>query len=90
MAMRLVGHMLEAGRLMADAPGCELYLVSRDGEDPDAVWITEAWSSAEDHHASLGLPGVPELIARARPIIAELGPSQEFVPIGGVGLHDRG
>jgi quinol monooxygenase YgiN len=85
----LIEHMLEAARLMRDAPGCDLYLVSRDAEDPDIVWITEAWASEADHDASLTMPGVPGLIGRARPIIAELGPSRRLVPLDGAGLRDH-
>ncbi|MEO7295200.1 MAG: antibiotic biosynthesis monooxygenase family protein, partial [Candidatus Limnocylindria bacterium] len=74
----LVEHMLEASRLMDDAPGCELYLVSVAKADDDAVWITEVWQSEADHDASLSLPGVPELIGLARPLIAGMGDSQRL------------
>jgi len=75
----LVAHMLEAARLMQDAPGCELYLVSTaETDDDDAVWITEVWRTEADHDASLSLPGVPELIGRARPHIAKMGDSQRM------------
>lgn len=75
--------MLEASRLMDDAPGCELYLVSVSEADDDLVWITEVWTSEADHDASLSMPGVPELITRARPLIAGMGESQRLVPLGG-------
>ncbi|MDQ3345656.1 MAG: antibiotic biosynthesis monooxygenase [Chloroflexota bacterium] len=79
----LVTHMLEAARLMQDAPGCELYLVSTsETDDDDAVWITEIWRTEADHDASLSLPGVPELIGRARPLIAEMGDSQRLRVLG--------
>ncbi len=79
----LVEHMLEASRLMDDAPGCELYLVSTaETDDDDAVWITEVWRTEADHDASLSLPGVPELIGRARPLIAGMGDSQRFRVLG--------
>jgi quinol monooxygenase YgiN len=82
----LLDHLLEAARVVEHAPGCELYLVSRDTEDPDTVWITEVWASQADHEASLGLPAVGELIGRARGVIAGMGPSHAFVPVGGLGL----
>ncbi len=78
----LVEHMLEASRLMDDAPGCELYLVSVSETDDDAVWITEVWRTEADHDASLSLPGVPELIGRARPLIARMGDSQRLRVLG--------
>ncbi|MEO5985591.1 MAG: antibiotic biosynthesis monooxygenase [Candidatus Limnocylindria bacterium] len=79
----LVEHMLEASRLMDDARGCELYLVSVSEANDDVVWITEVWTSEADHDASLSLPGVPELIGRARALIAGMGASQRLVPLGG-------
>ncbi|WP_270239607.1 putative quinol monooxygenase [Kocuria marina] len=50
-------------------PGCRLYLVATDPEDPDAVWVTEVWDTEEDHQASLQIPAVQERIQRALPII---------------------
>ncbi len=76
----LLEHMLEAARLMRTAPGCELYLVATAEADPDAVWITEVWRTEGDHDASLSLPGVGELIGRARPLIARMGESQRLRP----------
>jgi quinol monooxygenase YgiN len=74
----LLGQMLEAARLMASAPGCDLYLVATAETDDDAVWITEVWRTEADHDASLSLPGVRELIGRARPLIASMGDSQRL------------
>ena len=74
----LLAHMREASRLMQDAPGCDLYLVATSEADDDAVWITEVWRTEADHDASLSLPGVGELIGRARPLIAGMGESQRL------------
>ena len=74
----LLEHMLEASRLMRDAPGCDLYLVATSEADDDAVWITEVWRTEADHDASLSLAGVRELIGRARPLIANMGESRRL------------
>ncbi len=79
----LLAHMLQAARLMQDATGCELYLVSTSEIDDDVIWITEVWRSEDDHDASLLLSGVPELIGRARPLIAGMGESQRLKVRGG-------
>ena len=68
-------------------PGCLSYIVARDPADENAIWITEAWDSAESHRASLSLPAVREAIGRARPLIAGFGDSVTTEPVGGVGLH---
>ena len=87
----LLGYMLEASRLMHDAPGCDLYLVATSKADDEAVWITEVWRTEADHDLSLSLPGVGELIGRARPLIAGMGDSQRLLIADGQPgkLHPR-
>jgi quinol monooxygenase YgiN len=67
---KLADILARASRLVATAKGCHLYLVSKDTQDPDCVWVTEVWDSKEDHANSLSLPGVRELIGEAMPILA--------------------
>jgi quinol monooxygenase YgiN len=69
-----------ADGLRAD-DSCLLYLVSREGED--RIWVTEVWTDREAHDASLQAPGVPEMIARARPLIAGMDGRAEFEPLRG-------
>lgn len=71
----------------AEMPGCLSYVVARDAADPDALWVTEVWESAEHHRASLQLPAVQAAIAEGRPLIAGFGPERfETEPVGGHGL----
>lgn len=70
-------------------PGCRSYVVATDDADPDALWITEVWDDRESHAASLALPAVQQLIARARPLIGGFGHRFETTPLGGIGLPDR-
>lgn len=67
-------------------PGCLSYIVARDTNDADALWITEVWDSADSHKASLDLPAVKDAITRAKPIIAGFDSHTEVKPIGGLGL----
>jgi quinol monooxygenase YgiN len=75
--------LLKATRAM---PGCLSYIIATDPADADALWITEAWDSAQSHKASLGLPAVKEALAAGRPLIAGFGERFETTPIGGTGL----
>ena len=68
-------------------PGCLSYVIALDLKNPDALWVTEVWDSAESHKASLSLPAVREAIAKARPIIAGFDNRVETVPVSGVGLQ---
>jgi quinol monooxygenase YgiN/ketosteroid isomerase-like protein len=70
-------------------PDCLSYVVANDPGDPDALWVTEVWDSAESHRASLKLPAVQAAIAKGRPLIAAVGERTETAPLGGVGLSVR-
>jgi quinol monooxygenase YgiN len=84
------GRRDELARILLDGisgmPGCLSYVVAEDTEDPDALWITEVWESAERHRASLSLPSVQEAIREGRPLISEFGEQRETRPLGGYGL----
>jgi quinol monooxygenase YgiN len=69
-------------------PGCLSYVIAADPADADALWITEVWDSAASHKASLALPAVQAVIAKAKPLIAGFSNRVETVPIGGYGLGD--
>lgn len=73
----------------AEMPGCLSYIVATDPSDANAIWITEAWDSADSHAASLKLPAVQQTIARARPMIAGFGERFVTTPVGGYGLGRR-
>ena len=81
----LVAVLLDAAALMQHVSGCELYVVNVSPTEPEVIWVTEVWSSAEAHQASLTLEGIKETIKRGRPLIAG-GERIEIVPIGGKGL----
>ena len=67
-------------------PGCLSYVVASDPGNPDAIWVTEVWESAEAHRASLQLPQVQAAIARGRPLIAGFDNRVETKVLGGIGL----
>ncbi|MGN7833113.1 putative quinol monooxygenase [Pseudoxanthomonas sp. 22568] len=79
----LIALMLEEVGAM---PGCLSYIVARDPADAEGIWITEVWDSAASHKASLSLPAVQQVIARAKPLIAGFGEYFETAPVGGHGL----
>jgi quinol monooxygenase YgiN len=81
----LAAILLEAADALRADDSCLLYVVSR-GEDADTIWVSEAWTDREAHDASLRAPGVPEMIARARQLIAGMDGRAEFTPLGGKGV----
>ena len=79
----LIALLLEGTTAM---PGCLSYVVARDPADEDAIWITEVWTDAESHKASLSLPEVRRAIEKAKPMIAGFDSHVVTEPAGGVGL----
>ena len=67
-------------------PGCLNYVIARDPGDTTALWITEVWTDAASHKASLALPQVQAAIAKARPLIVGFEFQVETEPVGGIGL----
>ena len=70
----------------ASMPGCLSYVIAKDAQDADAIWITETWQDQASHKASLSLPSVQAAIAKGRPLIAGFGERFETEPVGGHGL----
>lgn len=70
----------------ADMTGCLSYIVSKDTEDDDIIWITEVWENQESHQASLSLPSVQQAMQKGRPLIADFIEQNEITPVGGHGL----
>ena len=80
---RVIGLLLGS---IGDLPGCLSYIVARDPDDANAIWITEVWDSEASHTASLTLPAVRAAIQEARPLIAGFGERFVTSPVGGHGL----
>lgn len=75
---------------VAEMPGCLSYVVAKDREDDDALWVTEVWDTEASHEASLSLPSVQEAIRKGRPLIAEFEERIVTEPLGGYGLEAGG
>jgi len=75
----LIAILLEGTTAM---PGCLSYVIAKDPENADALWITEVWVDREHHAASLQLPSVQAAIARGKALIAGFGVRHETEPVG--------
>lgn len=71
---------------IAGMPGCLSYVVAKDQDDADALWVSEVWDSKESHENSLSLPSVKNALAQGRPLIEGFGERFETEPVGGHGL----
>ncbi|MCF7804520.1 MAG: antibiotic biosynthesis monooxygenase [Candidatus Marinimicrobia bacterium] len=70
----------------SNMPGCLSYIVSKDADNEQGIWVTEVWESKESHKASLQLPSVQEAMSRGRPLIEDFEDQIEIEPVGGHGL----
>jgi quinol monooxygenase YgiN/uncharacterized cupin superfamily protein len=85
----LAGLLLHAAETTRQAPGCELYMVSRVPGAPDTVWVTELWTSEAAMNDALthALAEEPDAIAELMEHVAEWD-RVDLEPAGGVGLAD--
>ena len=79
-----VTDLLLAGR---EPPvGCLSYVVARDPNDLDALWVTEVWTDQAAHKAALQRPDIKAGFGLALQYIATMHDSTITEPVGGVGL----
>lgn len=71
---------------VAGMPGCLSYVIAKDKDDADAIWVSEVWDSKDSHENSLSRPSVKNAIAQGRPLIKGFGERFETEPVGGHGL----
>jgi len=81
----LLAILLDAARALEADPGCLLYLVGTS-EEPETIWVQEAWTDEAAHDASLEPEEVRATIARAMPLIAGISDSTRLELHGGKGL----
>ena len=86
-AEKLTSLLLDAAKIVSPIPGCIMYVISKDKNDPDSTWVTEVWNSKQDHDQSLNNEQVKALISRAMPVLQGTPQkSQELEVLGGRGI----
>lgn len=81
----LLAILTDAANGMEGVTGCHLYIVHTEATNENAIWVYELWDSKEDHDASLKLPGVPEMIAKAMPLINGKPEGYQLEAVAGLG-----
>lgn len=69
-----------------DLPGCLSYVVAKDSNDANALWVTEVWDSALSHRAAAALPTVLRAVEDGRALIESFGGMTTTEPVGGHGV----
>ncbi len=75
-----------AAELMRNVEGCQTYIVYKDADDEDAIWVTELWDNKEAHDESLKAENVRALIGQAMPLLAGSPEGATLIPVTGKGL----
>jgi quinol monooxygenase YgiN len=84
----LLALLREGATFVAEASGCEVYIVNVAPDDDDKVWIYESWRSEGDHDDSLQDSRIRDVITQALPLIAEMGDRVVLQPLMGKGLPE--
>lgn len=86
-AGELLDIMLKAADAVSQAEGCMKYIIGRDEENENIIWIYEMWTSKTHHRNSLQLESVRELITQAIPLLdGQPEPGVSFEIMGGTGI----
>jgi quinol monooxygenase YgiN len=86
---KLAEILLEASKEVSVFEECKLYIISKDKNNTDIIWITELWENKEAHDNSLKLDSVKSLIGKAIPLLDEMPPKgQELEFFGGYGINN--
>ena len=80
----LAERLLAAAAELEQDPGCELYLVNRQADDPDVVWVTELWRSQADVDASIEQIRGSDEVAAVMALVEDWE-MIELEPLGGKG-----
>ncbi|MGV3539493.1 MAG: putative quinol monooxygenase [Rufibacter sp.] len=83
----LLSILSKAAQLVATAKGCHHYILYKDAQHPDWIWVSEIWDSEEDHDNSLKIDGCMELISQALPLLAGKPEKIELAVVGGKGIN---
>ncbi|MFC6999111.1 putative quinol monooxygenase [Rufibacter roseus] len=82
----LLAILTQAAQLVATAKGCHHYIVYKDAQHQDWIWVSEIWDSEADHDNSLQIEGVMDLISQAMPLLAGRPEKIEMTVVGGKGI----
>jgi len=82
----LIAKFLEVAEIRRDNPACQLTLVSSSPGDGDVVFLTEVWTSAEEHERARHSPEVEAWAADMPSLVAGPPETTPLVVAGGKGL----
>lgn len=82
----VIAILLESGKAFHDNPSCVLYLVYKDTNDPDVIWVEDAWTNQGDHTAAMNTSEMRPFIATCMSLLAGMPQQIAVKYVGGKGL----
>jgi mannose-6-phosphate isomerase-like protein (cupin superfamily)/quinol monooxygenase YgiN len=83
----LAERLLKVAEGLRSVPGCELYVINRSADEPDAVWVTELWTSQAELDAAVAATDEAQ-IREVLDLTDGTFERIDLVPLGGVGTRD--
>jgi quinol monooxygenase YgiN len=84
---RVVELMIESGKLFDDNAACLLYYVWESADDPNLIWVTDLWTSEEEHTAAMAQPEMRPYVDEAMPLLEGMPEQLPVQAVGGKGLQ---
>lgn len=78
----------EVVEFLLDAPSltnddCVVFLVGRSAADPDVVYVTEGWTTADAHNTFFASEEAQKLVANLQTLLVGESKYLDEVPVGG-------
>lgn len=80
---RVVEILLESGKLFDDNRACRLYLVAESQDDPNLIWVSDLWTSEEEHAEALKAPEMRPFVDECMPLLESMPEQIKVRPVGG-------
>ena len=78
--------LLESGKPFNDITSCILYLVYKDKNNPNVIWVEDVWTNQDDHAVAMNTPQMRSNIAKSLTVLESMPEQIEVVLAGGKGL----
>jgi quinol monooxygenase YgiN len=83
---RVAEILIESGKLFDHNAACIFSIVSESAHDPNVLWVTDLWTSREEHETALKQPELRPFIEETLPLLEGVPEQTEIRPVGGKGL----
>lgn len=75
--------LLKSGSAFDENEHCLMYLVSKDKNAPNVIWVHDIWTDAESHEQSMQDETMQQYIKQAMPLLEGMPQQFEIELVGG-------